>query len=1234
MRLSTLMEKAISLFPKSKQLRALIQPFPGMGLTLLLLLGMTRMTAQESVTDIFNLPEPERCVSNDLRVVEASLEFDMCGPTCEPGEIITYPLTLAIFNNTGSERTSFAFFARLEQYDPDGNLAKTYFITGCKGPVPPNTTTSITFDESLEIFDEEGNPTILTGVPYLCGGSLKLINLYEAWTDASDNDNRVCPLEPSKINPKCGVLQSIEIQTPINAFVDSTADVSCFEGSDGAIDITVTGGEEPFNFVWSKTGGGFSASTEDVSGLSAGTYSVNITDANGCPAALEGIVIGEPTELQATQTSLEDASCFGLADGSIAISVTGGTPSYTYLWTGPDGYSATTEDISGLEAGSYSVTVTDARGCTDVISGLIVGEPAELVASLDESEDASCFGFADGSISIEVEGGTEPYSYVWTGPGSFTAITEDISGLEAGSYSVTVTDANDCTDDISGIQIGEPDELVASEVSVTDASCAGFATGAIDISVEGGTPPYTYLWNNNATTQDLSAIGAGIYSVTVTDAKGCEDTLEDIEVDDPSSLEASVTTVTDVSCFGFEDAAIDINVQGGTPPYSFEWTGSDGFSATTEDISGIGAGSYSVTITDDHDCSLEIPGILVEEPDELIASLDESEDASCFGSADGSISISVVGGTSPYSFAWTGSDGFTAGIEDISGLEAGSYSVTVTDANNCTDQITGILIGEPDELVAAVVSVTDASCAGSSTGAIDISVTGGTSPYTYLWSNTATTQDLSGIGAGTYSVTVTDANGCEDSLQDIEVDDPSSLDVTATLITNMSCFGVEDGAINISVTGGTSPYSYLWSNGATTEDVSGLDAGTYSVTVTDDHDCTFTLGDLVVGEPDQVPSPEVQVAPADCFPTGGSFSIVGSSAELQYSLDNGPWFTYTGTLTDVDPGEHSLKARDANGCVSDPLMFDVPQPFEVPTAPGVTAIQPDCESLTGTIVVTSATAGFRFSINGGDFVAYPAGGFSGLAPGDYTVKAQTSDGCISDITNINLEEPVCDDFEGCTLGYWKNHTDRWCDSYLTCDIYGEIFPGAPSQLASLSLLEVLNLGGGGIYNLGRQSVAALLNACSEDVNYELETPQDVIAYVTANFSNAGAAGSHLDMLNQAGCTLGGSKATKAASEACETAPSSTQASTKQAKGDEAGFTVFPVPFRNNLTIRYEFDYKSEAVIQIFDMRGNLVKTHKEQRASSGKTTTINADFVRGQQLYLIKVTTDRGTSVRSVVSGK
>lgn len=955
----------------------------------ILCLGLSGLNAQ-TVRDIFDLPPAARCVSQDLQVVQASLDYDNCGPSCEEGEIVYYDLTLAIDNTTGSLRTSFAFYARLEQYNPDGSLANTYFVTGCRGPVPPNQITSITFNESLQVLDENGNPTNFPGIPYLCGGSLKLINLYEAWTDASKNDNRQCPLDSSGIAPKCDVLPSIEIQTPLSAFVEEITDVSCYEGSDGAIDLTVSGGEEPYTFVWSRVGGGFSASTEDVSNLEAGTYSVTITDANNCTYVVDEIVVGQPSELQLTQDSVVDVSCFEFSDGSIGISVLGGTPPYIFAWLGPDGYTADTEDIQDLLAGVYGVTVTDDNGCTAQLSDILVGEPDELVATLDSFVDVSCFGFNDGSIDI-----------------------------------------------------------------------------------------------------------------------------------------------------------------------------------------------------------------------------------------------SVTGGTSPYSFSWTGPDGFEADIEDLVDLLTGEYEVTITDAQQCTAVLSDILIGQPDELIASVVAVEDASCAGLENGAIDIDVVGGTPPYTYVWSNGASSQDLTNVGAGSYSVTVTDDNGCVDTIEDILIEDPSGLEVTVESLENVSCYGLEDGAININVIGGTPPYTYAWSNGASSEDISGLDAGTYSVTVTDSQLCEFTLNDIVIGEPAQVPEPEVQVGPADCFQTAGSFAILNAPEGFTYSLDGGPWFAYTGSITDVAPGPHSLVARDANLCESEAVDFDVPEPFETPSEPDLSPVQPDCESLTGAIIVTSGTEGYLFSINGGDFIAYPSEGFAGLAPGDYEVRARSNDGCISDISYITLEEPVCDDFTGCTLGYWKNHTDRWCDAYQTCDLYGEVFLGAPSKLANLTLLEVLNLGGGGLNNLARQSVAALLNACSNEVNYELATTAAVIAYVQANFNNAGPAGSYLDMLNQRDCPLGGSSATTAPSPGCSSSESSSSADSAA-----SGFSVSPVPFKDVLHVQYKFDYISDVVIEIFDFSGKKVKQVKESNASAGKITSINADFVSGQQLYVVKVSTNKGSFTQSVISGK
>ena len=276
-------------------------------------------------------------------------------------------------------------------------------------------------------------------------------------------------------------------------------------------------------------------------------------------------------------------------------------------------------------------------------------------------------------------------------------------------------------------------------------------------------------------------------------------------------------------------------VTGGTSPYTYTWSNG----VTTSDLSGLVAGSYSVTVTDANGCTSECT-VVVSEPVALSA-VCSSTAASCSGGEDGTATVVVTGGTSPYTYTW--SNGVTT--SDLSGLVAGSYSVTVTDANGCTSECT-VVVSEPVALSAVCSSSTAASCSGGEDGTATVVVTGGTSPYTYTWSNGVTTSDLSGLVAGSYSVTVTDANGCTSECT-VVVSEPVALSAVCSS-TAASCSGGEDGTATVVVTGGTSPYTYTWSNGVTTSDLSGLVAGSYSVTVTDANGCTSECT-VVVSEP-------------------------------------------------------------------------------------------------------------------------------------------------------------------------------------------------------------------------------------------------------------------------------------------------------------------------------------------------------------------------------------------------
>ena len=425
-----------------------------------------------------------------------------------------------------------------------------------------------------------------------------------------------------------------------------------------------------------------------------------MTDVNSCRATATS-TITEPTVISLT-SAVAAIACNG-DKGGIDITASGGTAPYTYNWN--SGFS-TNEDLTGLDPGTYAVTVTDDNGCTESLSETLT-EPAVL--SLTETHvDVLCNGDATGSIDLSVTGGTTPYAYAWDN--SAASITQDISNLVADSYAVIVTDDNGCTENIS-IDITEPTALSLSATQ-TNISCNGDSDGSINLTVSGGSAPYTYSWDDPAssTTQDISSLPAGTYEVTVTDDNSCTETLS-VTLTEPAVLALS-TSQTNVGCNGASTGAIDLTVAGGTAPFTYSWD--DASSSTTQDISNLPVGTYTVTVTDANGCSETTSATLTEPTALSITST--AYDVSCNSGNDGSIDIVVNGGTSPLAYSWN--DPSSSTVEDISGLTAGSYTVTVTDGNGCTET-ESVTIAEPTAL-SLTESHVNLLCNGASTGSIDL----------------------------------------------------------------------------------------------------------------------------------------------------------------------------------------------------------------------------------------------------------------------------------------------------------------------------------------------------------------------------------------------------------------------------------------------------------------------------------------------------------------------------------
>jgi len=750
-------------------------------------------------------------------------------------------------------------------------------------------------------------------------------------------------------NIGCQTTRDFTINQPSVLSANGVAtNVSCNDGNNGAIDLTVVGGTSPYTYIWSNT-----ATTEDLSGLEANTYSVTVTDANGCTAT-ESVEVTEPAVLTASGVAT-NVSCNGGNDGALDLTVTGGTAPYTFAWNN----TATTEDLSGLTAATYSVTVTDSKGCT-ATETVDVFEPIILEAT-GVATEATCAG-NDGSINLTVIGGNPPYTYLW----SNTATTEDLSGLTTGTYSVTVTDSKGCTATES-VAVDESLAITANGVA-TNVSCNGGTNGTIDLTVSGGTAPYTFAWNNSAVTEDITGLAAGIYEVAITDNNGCTAT-ESVEVTEPAVLSAN-SVATNVSCNGGNNGAIDLTVTGGTTPYTYAWSNT----ATTEDLSGLEAGTYDVTVTDVNGCTATS---FVEVTEPTVLSVNGTDtNVSCNGGNNGAIDLTVSGGTAPYTYAWSN----TATTEDLSGLEAGTYDVTVTDANGCT-ATESVEVTEPAVLSANSV-VTNVSCNGGNNGTINLTVTGGTAPYTYAWSNTATTEDLSGLEAGTYDVTVTDANGCT-ATTSAAVTEPTILSVNGTE-TNVSCNGGNNGAIDLTVSGGTAPYTYSWSNTATTQDLSGLSAATYTVTVTDSKGCTATES-ISVTEPTSL---SISSTIADAINNDGTIdlSIIGGTAPYSYSWSNS---ATTQDLSGLTPGTYSVTITDTNGCsISD--SFIVEQACNLTTSTLTSNLSCNGGN-NGTIdlTVTGGTAPYTYAWSN----TATTEDLSGLEAGTYDVTVTDANGC-------------------------------------------------------------------------------------------------------------------------------------------------------------------------------------------------------------------------------------------------
>jgi len=690
----------------------------------------------------------------------------------------------------------------------------------------------------------------------------------------------------------------------------SVSNVFCNGGNTGSISVTASGGTP--GYVYSDDAGATYQSGNVFASLTAGAYNLYVKDILNCTSAytFNPVNVTEPAVLDHTNT-VTDASCANVFDGSIVVNATGGTIPYSYSLNGGPAQMGNT--FSGLAGGSYTVQVTDAHGCTDT-SHVLINNSYGVTAVVDTQTNVSCFGGTDGTVTVHLTGGIPPYSYSINGVTFQSAQT--FTGLAAGNYTVTMRDSKGCAD-FASITIIQPNILQAIVDSVHQILCNGTPSGAIYISVTGGNAPYSFLWSNGATTEDVTNLGAGIYNVTITDSKGCS-TSAGVTITQPLQLFVNVASYHNLSCYNDSTGSIDITANGGTAPYWFVWSTGD----TTEDIYGLHAGTYLVTVSDVYNCR-QVASQTITEPTQLTTAI-TGTNVSCNGAANGTVTLTVNGGTMPYNYLWN--NGFTT--QNLTNIAGGNYSVVVHDANGCST--TDVYAITEPAAIALSASVTNVLCNGALTGAIDLTVTGGTGTYTYAWSNSATTEDISGLAAGNYTITVTDINSTAcTAVATYTVAQPAGLILNATPV-NVACAGGANGAVDITVNGGVFPYTYLWSNTATTEDIHNVSGGTYSVTVTDANGCTIS-NSYTITEPTAITSSIIGTDVSCNGASDGAADLTVNGGAAPYSF---LWSTFQGSedVTGLSGGLFYVVIHDANGCEhKDSVLINEPAPLVLST---------------------------------------------------------------------------------------------------------------------------------------------------------------------------------------------------------------------------------------------------------------------------------------------------------------
>ena len=915
------------------------------------------ITQPSSLTASFSFTTPNTCITSD-----GTINAQIAGGTSP------YTFTWSPVNSSSMPLTNAGAGTYSLQIRDAASCTRTV-VTSLNNPTGPTVTVQT---NSLACFGSSTGSATLS----ISGSAPFTVS----WPSISSTNTVVTGLSAgvylSTITDanSCVTNQTINIASPSQFTISGVVNhVACHSTPSGSINLTPSGGTGAYTYTWLPTGG----SVQDPNNLSAGTYSVLMSDANGCQTS-SSFTLTEPSPLSLTFRK-KDVQCHGGISGGARVIVSGGTNPYTYSWT-PTGtfVGSPLDTVVNLSSVVYTVNIRDAANC--IITGTVeITQPTALSSSITVTHP-KCSQQSTGSATIQASGGTSPYTYAFnTTP---PALTQTVSGLAKGTYIGIITDANGCPS-ASVFDITEPLPIVVT-TTVSSPKCNGVCSGNVTTAVSGGSPNYLYQWiPNGGNVSNANGLCAGNYTVIVTDQNSCSGQAL-ITLTEPDHLIAN-TSFTNPSCFGFSNGVISSSPLGGTAPFSFQWLGT---AQTTQTLSNVPAGDYTLSVTDFNQCKdtqivkLINPNALSINPSKVLASCDID---------NGSIDASAAIGQAPFTYNWLPPILPAQSTNTVvNNLGAGIYTVVLTDASACSATV-AIALSNADGPTGATITSTNVTCMRFNNGMAEVSnPIGGTAPYTLGWRNPSSTLAfINQLAPGTYMAQIVDANNCK-LFKSVDIIEPQAIDDNEHIVSAI-CMGNCSGSIDVKPTGGNTSYSYLWSNGAITQTVTNLCPGSISVTITDNLNCTYTTTYTI---------PSLTTITTNTFAIDNicfgkcegqleAVNIAGGQPPYSFHWSD-PLGQATSAAANLCSENYSITIKDANGCFN-VWPGNISSPAQITFTPVVT--QPGCDLCNGSVTISPTggkpTYSYLWSTN------ETGNTTSNLCAGVYEVKIMDNNQCAS-----------------------------------------------------------------------------------------------------------------------------------------------------------------------------------------------------------------------------------------------